>query len=87
MCAASCRQDVKGHGSDDNGDRHHRADESDPFAQPNSETGGASAAAEPTTAVFSALSPVQIVARGDVKIGYFDVSRFIKSVGPFAKVG
>ncbi len=35
---------------------------------------------------FSALSPVQIVARGSVKIGHFDVSRFTKSVGPFAKV-
>lgn len=33
-----------------------------------------------------AVSPVKIVARGDVKIGHFDVGRFTKTVGPFAKV-
>lgn len=33
-----------------------------------------------------AVSPVKIVARGDVKIGHFDVARFTKTVGPFAKV-
>lgn len=40
----------------------------------------------PETRPFSALSPVNVVARGEVKIGHFDVSRFAKSVGPFAKV-
>lgn len=35
---------------------------------------------------FSAVSPVQIVARGEVKIGHFDVTRFAKTVGPFDKV-
>lgn len=35
---------------------------------------------------FTALSPVQIAARGEVKIGHFDVSRFTKTVGPFDKV-
>ncbi|CAM9686781.1 unnamed protein product, partial [Sphacelaria rigidula] len=33
-----------------------------------------------------AVSPVKIVARGDVKIGHFDVARFTKTVGPFAKI-
>ncbi|CAM9132557.1 unnamed protein product, partial [Scytosiphon promiscuus] len=37
-------------------------------------------------ASFSAVSPVQIVAKGEVRIGHFDVSRFTKTVGPFAKV-
>lgn len=63
----------------------------DPVAQPKSETEAetaveTAAATATTTPAFAALSPVKIVARGDVKIGYFDVSRFIKSVGPFAKV-
>ncbi|CAM9133998.1 unnamed protein product [Ectocarpus fasciculatus] len=35
---------------------------------------------------FTALSPVQIAAKGEVKIGHFDVSRFTKTVGPFDKV-
>lgn len=46
-----------------------------------------STTAAATSPEFSAVSPVKIVARGDVKIGYFDVSQFIKSVGAFAKVG
>lgn len=35
---------------------------------------------------FAAFSPVNIVARGDVRLGHFNVARFTKTVGPFAKV-
>lgn len=35
---------------------------------------------------FAALSPVRVVARGEVRIGHFDVTKFTKTVGPFAKV-
>lgn len=78
MICSSRRQGIY---DDDDDDDHS-------FANPNSETETAPGGATTTTTTeFSALSPVQIVARGDVKIGYFDVSRFIKSIGPFAKVG
>lgn len=76
MVHSSCRQGIYDDDDDDEGNDA-------PSARPKSETAAAEAA---TTTEFSALSPVQIVARGDVKIGYFDVSRFIKTVGPFAKV-
>lgn len=41
---------------------------------------------EAPRARFAALSPVQIVASGEVRIGHFDVAKFAKTVGPFAKV-
>eukprot|EP00903_Cladosiphon_okamuranus_P016069 g14834.t1 len=69
----------------DDGDNHD-AEDGNPIPQPKSETEGAVAAEAPNTPTFSAISPVHVVARGDVKIGYFDVARFIKSIGPFAKV-
>lgn len=83
MCTSRRQETYSGGGDGDgdgDGDGGYAVD--DPFAQTISETVTAAAA----TKVFSALSPVQIVARGDVKIGYFNVSQFIKSVGPFAKV-
>lgn len=47
----------------------------------------AEAAAEGASSLaFAACSPVQIVANGDVRIGHFDVTRFAKTVGDFAKV-
>lgn len=41
---------------------------------------------DPAPKAFSALSPVTLVAQGEVRVGHFDVARFTKTVGPFAKV-
>ena len=46
----------------------------------------AAAVEESGTLAFAACSPVQIVAKGEVRIGHFDVARFAKTVGDFAKV-
>lgn len=47
----------------------------------------AAAASEGSSSLeFAACSPVRIVAKGEVRIGHFDVAKFAKTVGAFAKV-